>query len=64
MGRALHSDENRKRKTEEIFGGFLSGAGTDLLICTDPRHDGPVLQQLEIEIPVGRVHLKMVHTDV
>ena len=23
-----------------------------------------VLQQLEIEIPVGRIHLKMVHTDV
>ena len=24
----------------------------------------PVLQQLKIEIPVGRIHLKMVHTDV
>ena len=66
----------KKKLAPVLMGGALAvatavpvfasdaGAGTGLSVRADPRHDGPVLQQLEIEIPVGWIHLKMVHTDV
>ena len=55
-GEGLHSDDKEFKSTAENHIGFLYGAHTDLPLCPHPYHDGPVLQQIQIQDPVGRIY--------
>ena len=63
-GEGLHSDDKEFKSTAENHIGFLYGAHTDLPLCPHPYHDGPVLQQIQIQDPVGRIYTAVVHPDV